>query len=242
MRTMMRIMLSISLIYCWIGLTNGNVQIILNANNTVILDSSVDDESVSNIMYDLALRDNQGTNPVYLYIHSPGGEVTAGNNLIDFIHFYNQRNNLICVANYAASMAFAILQSCKMRYGTNSATLMQHQIHIKLNNVKKNIDTYMIYANDLQKEFIRSQAKRIGITEENFYNKIKDDWWLTGEQGIKQGVLDKLVTVGCDNDYMKELYNVTEYNEKYTETMTYSKCPLIVNPVKRVIMPPAKSK
>jgi len=242
MKIMTKLMMTIAIIYCWVGLTSGNEQIILNANNTVILGSSVDDESVSNIMYDLALRDNQGAFPVYLYIHSPGGDVTAGNNLIDFIHFYNQRNNLICVANYAASMAFAILQSCKTRYGTSSATLMQHQIHIKLNNAKKNIDTYMVYANDLQKEFIHSQATRIGMTEENFYNKIKDDWWLTGEQGIKEGVLDKLVTVGCDNDYMKELYNVTEYNEKYIEILTYSKCPLIVNPIKKVIMPPAKSK
>ena len=215
-----------------------NEQIILNENNTVILDSKVNDESVSNIMYQLALRDNIGAEPIYLYIHSHGGEVTAGNTLIDFIHFYNKRNNLICVANYAASMAFAILQSCKTRYGTSKATLMQHQIHVHINNVKKNIDTYMIYATDLQKEFIVAQAKRIGMTEEKFYNKIKDDWWLTGVQGINEGVLDKLVTVGCDINYMKELYNVTEYNDKYIETLIYSRCPLIVNPIQRIISPP----
>lgn len=218
----------------------GNEQIILNENNTVVLDSSIDHTIVTNIMFELAKKDNGGNEPIYLYIHSPGGEVIPGNDLINFIEMFNNRNNLICVANYAASMAFAILQSCKTRYGTKFATLMQHQIHLHIKDTHQNIETYMKYANHLQKEFIQFQARRIGKSNEEFYEKIKHDWWLTGENGIKEGALDKLVLVGCDKTFIQTLYNVTEYKEKYIQILTYSRCPLLINPIQKVILPPMK--
>ena len=69
---------------------------------------------ISKIVYQLILK--EGDNPIYLYINSHGGEVVAGNNLINYLLYNNK--NIICIANYAASMAFAILQACNKRYGT----------------------------------------------------------------------------------------------------------------------------
>ena len=44
-------------------------------------------------MFELAKKDNGGSEPIYLYIHSPGGEVIPGNDLINFIEMFNNRNN-----------------------------------------------------------------------------------------------------------------------------------------------------
>ena len=210
--------------------------IILNNNNTIILDQHIDNILISKIIYQLILK--EGEYPIYLYINSPGGEVLAGNNLINYLLYNNK--NIICIANYAASMAFAILQACSKRYGTKYSTFMQHQIQLQITNSKTSIDTYMKYADTLQNDFIKFQAKRIGKSDSDFYNKIKNDWWLTGTEAIKENVIDDLVIVGCDKNLTKELYNVSEYNTNYHVVYTYSRCPLIIEPIKQYVFPPIK--
>ena len=68
------------------------------------LDESINNDVISKIIYQLILKEN--INPLYLYINSPGGEVSAGNNLINYLHFNNK--NIICVANYAKIYGFNI--------------------------------------------------------------------------------------------------------------------------------------
>ena len=213
-----------------------SASIILNENNTVILDEDIDNNLISKIIYQLILK--EGDSPIYLYINSPGGEVLAGNNLINYLLYNNK--NIICIANYAASMAFAILQACSKRYGTKYSTFMQHQIQLEIKNSKASIDTYMRFADNLQNDFIKFQSKRIGKSESDFYNKIKNDWWLTGTEAIKENVIDDIVLVGCDKDLTKELYNISEYHTNYHAIYTYSRCPLIIEPIKQYIFPPIK--
>ena len=131
------------------------------------------------------------------------------------------------------SMAL-ILQACNIRYGTKYSTFTQHQIHLEIKNYKASIDTYMKFRDNLQNDFIKFQSKRIGKSEIDFYNKIKYDWWLTGSEAIKENVIDKQITVGCDKHLTKNLYNVSEYTNKYHVVYTYSKCPLISDPIKNM--------
>ena len=60
--------------------------ILLNDKNTVKLNNIIDEELVSNIIYQLYQK-KQYSKTIYLYIHSSGGDVQSGNQLIDFIQF-----------------------------------------------------------------------------------------------------------------------------------------------------------
>lgn len=211
---------------------NSEESIILNNINTVKLDNKVSDDLVSDIIYQLYKR--RDVKPLYLFINSSGGDVKSGNQLIDFIQYYSMDTDLICISNYAASMAFAILQSCKKRYGTKKGVLMQHQIIFKNNDngISFNeLQRYMDYISSLNKEFISFQSERIGMNKDDFFDKTSNDWWLTTKQALEYKMIDKLVIVGCDNEYAMANHTVSLYRTKYTVINTYSNCPLIDKPI-----------
>ena len=210
---------------------NDNDIITLNLNNTINLNSEINEDIISKIIYDLSIIDTDINKNIYLYINTNGGNVKYGNNLIDSILFNSKRYNLICIANYAASMGMAILQSCSKRYATVHSILMQHQISLKINDQQNRVKNYINYINNLENEFIELQAKRIGISYDEFKNKIRDDWWITGYQALKENIIDKLVNVGCNPDFVKQTYKKEEYKPSYKIISIYSKCPLVTKPI-----------
>ncbi len=220
-----------SLLFC-LTIVLCDESIVLNNKNTVILKDVIDEKAISNVIYQL-YKKKSGSSPIYLYIHSPGGNVNSGNLLIDFIRVYEKDANLICVTSYAASMAFAILQSCKKRYSSKRGVLMQHQIRVNnIQEIKVNeLTTYVEYMNNLNQEFVDFQSIRIGMPKNKFVENTKTDWWITAVQGLKFNIVDKLVNIICDSDYALTNYTESEYHEKYTLIHTYSNCPLITKPI-----------
>ena len=111
--------------------TNTKNQLIkLDKNNFITLRGKITDQLSSDIIRKLNKYSFQ---ELYLYITSPGGSVINGLQIIDQIKVLNERNiKTICIADFAASMAFAIFQSCHTRYITLSSIVMQHLslIHI----------------------------------------------------------------------------------------------------------------
>ena len=84
--------------------------------NTVIIRTEITEESVDRTIKEIASVPGK---EVVLYIYSPGGSVREGGRLIDFIRAVDKK--VICVADIAASMAFAILQSCHERYAMRAS-------------------------------------------------------------------------------------------------------------------------
>jgi ATP-dependent Clp protease protease subunit len=205
----------------------------LHKNNTININKAIDEDIVSKVIYQLSMKITN-KEPVYIYINSPGGDTKSGNNLISFIEYYNsQNNNLICIANYAASMAFAILQSCNKRYATPRGVLMQHQISIKnIDQININeINNYVEYLNQLNKEFIQFQSDKTGILYSELLEKTKTDWMLTSQSALKKKVIDKIVIVGCTRNYVAIKYVIKEYKPDYIVAKTYSYCPLVTQPL-----------
>ena len=205
----------------------------LHRNNTINLIKEIDEDTVSNVIYQLSMKININE-PLYIYINSPGGDTKSGNNLISFIEYFNtQNNNLICIASYAASMSFAILQSCNKRYATPRSVFMQHQISIKnVNQININeMNNYVEYLNQLNKEFIQYQSDKTGIPYSDLLEKTKTDWMLTSQTALKKKIIDKIVLVGCLKNYVVSKYILKEYKQDYILVKTYSNCPLITIPI-----------
>jgi ATP-dependent Clp protease protease subunit len=218
---------------CVIKLCYSNEIIHLHKNNTVSLNREIGPDIVSNVIYQLSMKITN-KDPVYMFINSPGGDTKSGNNLISFIEYYNtQNNNLICIANYAASMSFAILQSCNKRYATPRGILMQHQISIKnIDHININeMNNYVEYLHQLNKEFIQFQSEKTGMLYSDLLEKTKTDWMLTSQSALKRKIIDKIVLVGCTKNYVFSKYIVKEYKTDYILVNTYSNCPLITHPL-----------
>lgn len=182
--------------------------ITLKKNNFISIDDTIDDDGVelwSKQMNKLT------SNPIYIYIDSPGGSVDAGLQFINNMNWHIKQGKTVnCIVKSAYSMAFIILQNCSNRYVMSSSTLMQHQMSLgglkgPLNNMMNYLEMIHSISNDLDS----TVSKRIGLSIEDYRNKIKTDWWFTGNTAITNKVADEMVIVGCD----PELYEINSVKE-----------------------------
>ena len=195
----------------------------LNTTNNIILRGEINTESASKFIYDLNMMPNK--NNTYVYLHTPGGSVVDGMKIVAEV----QKYNLSCIADTAYSMGFIIFQACKNRYIVPSGRLMQHQMAFGVADQKNRVENYIDFINQMEDEIVETQAARINITQEAFRAKITDDWWLYGENAVKENCADEVVNVECSRTLTRE----TQVIEKGAYKYTYSRCPLVNDHIKK---------
>jgi ATP-dependent protease ClpP protease subunit len=199
----------------------------LTKNNFVSLRESIDSDVSSKFLYRL---NSLNTTPVYIYINSPGGDVMAGLEIINYIKsFQSQNKEISCICHNAMSMAFVIFQYCSYRYILHSSTLMQHQMSLKVDGKIYDINSRLKYYNTIENELNTHQAQRMKIQVPDFINRIKDDWWMYSNEIIKNNAADDIVSVSCSfPNYYENITSHTLFGEL---TIVYSACPMINYPI-----------
>jgi hypothetical protein len=167
---------------------------------------------------------------VYLYITSPGGSITAGMELANIIK--NSGKNIKCVAGFAASMAFALLQACNERYVLEHSIIMQHVPHYSLGGDAPNNWSMVQFLTRMIRKLDEDQAKRLGMTVDAFRAKTRDDWWLFGAEAVEAKAADGVVTASCSPGLTKQRQKEKVQVVFWKFNIEWSGCPLIEGPVK----------
>ena len=199
------------------------IAVILTPTNHVSIKGRIDNFSASKFISQI---NNLNTSTIHIYIDSPGGDVESGQKIAQYINFKKDTNRtILCIAWEAHSMAFNILQYCTHRYVLKDSKMMQHQMSAhNINGNIENINNYMKITNILYERLIADASKRIGLTPEDYRQKINNDWYLYGEDIVKNNVADAVISsIGCN-------YKLTEHDS--TEVLSsklaiLSLCPLI---------------
>ena len=201
----------------------------LKKDNFVSLRETIDQDVSSRLLVKLnAIETKHDT--LYLYINSPGGDVLAGFEIINYIKSLQERSKqIICISHNAMSMAFAIFQYCTQRYILYSSSLMQHQMSLQAKGKLYELNNRMRYLNTIEHKINQDQANRLNMSVANFTQLIQNDWWLYGEDILHQKAADKMVSIHCAFENYDELVVVqTLFGEVQ---MKYSACPLINYPI-----------
>lgn len=205
----------------------------LNSNNHVLIRGEINHHSIGSSLQQLGTT-IAGEKEVFIIIASPGGHVTVGNLFIEQIRYLQSQNVTVnCVAIQAASMAFAIFQTCDNRYITSTSILMQHQMSTKgLDGPFENIMSYIDFMEQLNGLLSDFQSDRLGLTSDEFKKETQHDLWLLGNNAIKFNAADQIVTIGCTPDLYKRRKQETLDTIFFGKvTLTYSGCPLIIEPL-----------
>jgi ATP-dependent Clp protease protease subunit len=198
-------------------------------DNFVSLRETITHDSSSRLLSKLNSIENKH-NIIYVYINSPGGNVIAGLEIINYMKSLQSRDKkIICVAHNAMSMAFVIFQYCSERYILYSSTLMQHQMSLGIKGKLYDINSRMSYFNSLELNINRDQATRLNMSLDNFTRLIQNDWWLYSEDILVNNAADKMVSIFCSFDNFEETSIV---NTPFGDiTIKYSACPIINYPL-----------
>jgi len=203
--------------------------ILLTPDNHVSLIGEVNQQSVGNFLIEIGRKNHTKNGEIYIVLNSPGGQVGAGNNLVEHIRFLQAENVTVnCLALNAASMAFAILQACDNRLVTTTSLLMQHQIsNDGIDGSFESIRSYVDFMMQLEDYMTIFQAERLNMTEHNFREKTEHDWWLLGTNAVTENVADQVVTVGCHTSLYANTKNVTVTTMFGPVDLVYSTCPAV---------------
>lgn len=222
-----------------------NMKIELTLENSLIIRGEINEETTQLFLEDLYKKDRIIKNKItddrkekiikriknkqvendelYLFLDTPGGSVMHGLKIIDEI----EKHDISCIVSRAYSMGFVILQYCKKRYIMKHATIMQHQISYSVEGEKAKIESMVNYIKSIGDELTQQQSLRIGINKREFEIRTYNDWWLYGNNIIKEKCADKIVDVYCSSLLINSYYNITSYHIFSEYTNTYSRCGLL---------------
>lgn len=201
----------------------------LNRQNLITLRGEINDELTSELVRKLNKFTN---NQLYLYITSPGGSVISGMQIIDQLKSLSERNiKLVCIGDFAASMAFAIFQSCPVRYITSSSILMQHQMSLNLNGNLQMVNNYLDFIKQIDDDLEEFQAAKLQMDKNEFKHKVMNDWWLSGNNIVKNKAADSMVLVSCDPELVGQNDEVKKVSPNVNINIIFSKCPLSHEPL-----------
>lgn len=130
--------------------------------------------------------------PIYLWIHSYGGDSDQCNAFIDIV--IASRIPIITIAMGAAmSAGFMILLSGHKRYAFKHSNLMVHEGSAAFSGTAEQIEqAQRNYRNQINgmKKYILS---RTTIDEKTFDKNKTKDWYLNSNQLVKYHIVDKLI-------------------------------------------------
>ncbi|KAI1407621.1 Clp protease-domain-containing protein [Hypoxylon sp. FL1857] len=169
----------------------------------ICLNGPIDDTVSASIVAQLLwLESDNPDKPITMYIHSPGGSVTAGLSIYDTMAYIRSPVSTVCLGQ-AASMGSLLLTGGEKgkRYALPHSSIMIHQ---PLGGTQGPASDILIYANQIQRT--REQVNEIyrkhlnAAFDHEKYN-LKDveemmerDKYLTAQEAKDMGIVDEILT------------------------------------------------
>ena len=205
--------------------------ITLEDGTVTTLRGPVTGASVAKAMKSLqaASRKNSKDTHLQLVLDTPGGDIVAGNELIDFAKALPQKVDTVIL--FAASMGFQIAQNLDTRYITRNGTLMSHRARVGGlgGQVKGELETRyrMIRRTVDQLDFVA--ATRMGMDTKAYETLVLNEYWVYGFDAVGDKAADEEVAVRC-GESMDGSEAVNFETMFGTVKVTFSKCPLMKEP------------
>lgn len=169
----------------------------LGVERILFLGSEVNDGIANSLVAQMLYLDSEDSSkPIYLYINSPGGSVTAGLEIYDTIQYVKSEVVTICVGLAASMGAFLLAAGTKgKRVALPHSRIMIHQ---PLGGTsRRQASDIEIEAREIlrMKEMLnRSLADMSGQSFEKIEKDTDRDYFLSAEEAKEYGLIDRVIS------------------------------------------------
>jgi len=161
----------------------------------IFLGSAINDQVANVIVAQLLFLESQDPErDVFLYIHSPGGVITAGMAIYDTMNYIRPDVNTICMGQ-AASMGAVLLAAGakgKRRILPHGRVL----IHQPLGGAQGQATDIEIQAKEIirvKKELNQILSHHTGQDHDRIAKDMERDYIMTAEESIRYGIVDEII-------------------------------------------------
>jgi len=164
----------------------------------VFLGTAIDD-NVANIIIAqlLFLESEDPTQEIYVYINSPGGYITSGLAIYDTMQYVKAPIVTMCIGQ-AASMGAVLLAGGTQgkRYALPHSRILIHQPLGGAQGQATDIDIQAREILRIREEINKIFTKHTGQPIEKISADTERDFYMTAEQALNYGIIDKIVRTG----------------------------------------------
>ena len=161
----------------------------------IFLGEEIDDDLANSIVAQLLVLDAENPEKdIMMYINSPGGVITAGMAIYDTMKHIRADVCTICLGEAASMGAFLLSGGTKgKRMALPSARIMIHQ---PLGGARGQATDIEIEAKEIlrmKKELNTLLAEHTGQTVEKIYADTERDNYMSAQQAVEYGLIDKVI-------------------------------------------------
>lgn len=208
--------------------------ILLTPANTVNFRGVVEAGSTTRAIGELVRLDRargKKNYPIYLVLDSPGGNIYDG---LNFIQFLGSLKNVHTISLFAASMASAIVEGNPgTRYATTNSVLMFHRAKGGFSGQFEDgeVESQLRLWKAIVRGMETVNANRMGLSLESYKDKVKDEYWLFGDENMSANSVDAIVKLKCSDELIDARETATQEGLFVTLHVKYSGCPLLRDPL-----------
>jgi ATP-dependent Clp protease, protease subunit len=161
----------------------------------IFLGTAIDDDVSSIVIAQLLFLQSEDPNKdIHLYINSPGGSVSAGMAIYDTMQYIKPDVSTMCVG-MAASMGQVLLTAGAKgkRYALPHSRVMMHQPLGGTQGQASDIEIYTREMIKIRESLYSVISKHTGQTVERIMKDADRDNWMSSEDALNYGILDKIL-------------------------------------------------
>ena len=172
----------------------------LYKNRVILITEEISKDSFSAFLKQLIAMDNENSDPITVYVNSPGGDAYSGLALYDSLRFTRSPITIIGTGLVASAAALLYLAVPKERRLSLPNT--RYLIHQPLLQSAENSPFMTSIQIDIEAEEMESLRHRLdSIIAETTGNSLEDtikaterDNWLSAEDAMKMGIVGRIIT------------------------------------------------
>lgn len=169
----------------------------LMKDRIIMLTGEVNDDMAQIITAQLLFLDSENQKDINVYINSPGGSISAGLAIYDTMNYIKSDVSTICMGTAASMGSFLLSGGAKgKRYALPNSEILIHQPLISggLGGQATEIEIHAKHLLKTKQRLSELLALHTGQTVEKIIEDTDRDNWMTAEEALKYGLIDKIIT------------------------------------------------
>lgn len=161
---------------------------------SLLLSGEINKEMADRFIRDLLVLEGESSDPIKVYINSPGGDVDAGFAIYDMLRFVSCPVTIIGMGLVASAAALVLLAvPAERRIGLPNSTYLIHQPLSQMRGNATDIEIHTKWLEDLKKKLNVLISEATGKSLEQVEKDTDRDHWLTAEEAKAYGLISKIV-------------------------------------------------
>lgn len=166
---------------------------------TILLSGEINKPLAERVVRQLLLLEEEGDEPVKVFIDSPGGDADAGYAILDMIRFIKPDVYTIGMGLVASAGALILLASPKdHRIGLPNSHYLIHQPLSGMRGVATDIEIHAREIERMRERINKLISEETGQDLEKVQKDTDRDFWMNADEAKDYGLIDRIVQRGTD--------------------------------------------